>query len=218
MKIQFIDLEYSVECDAEFVSVLQVNDARLFSKIVFSLASGETLKALEPYMIFEGETEIKSKERLMLISDLIYLPLRDRAIVTKLYERFNALIFEDEEMRISLEEINNTLIDKLAEVGFQLQGEYDFTLEWDARKYLKTFDFGVCIDSDLLFDKLIGFLEVASDIFPEKLLIFVNLKSFLTENELVAFYQAVISLKIQVLLVESWEDGRMFSQERKISN
>ena len=107
-------------------------------------------------------------------------------------------------MRQEIEAAGLTLSNRVASLGLRLQSDYAFEVQWEMRKYLKAFDFGVEIDpSDKLLDNLIKFLKFASDAAFGKQLVFVNLKNFLTGEEVEEFYRQAIFSKLHVLLLEN---------------
>ena len=99
----------------------------------------------------------------------------------------------------------------------RLQSDYAFEVQWEMRKYLKAFDFGVEVDPfDALLDNLIKFLKFASDAAFEKQLVFVNLKNFLEPDEVQEFYRQAVFLELNVLLLENVPDDAVFEYERKM--
>ena len=56
-----------------------------------------------------------------------------------------------------------------------------------------------------LFSRLIDYMKLISSYIGAKILTLVNIKSYLSENELIELYQSVSYNKIQLLLIESVE-------------
>ncbi len=216
MILHFPNFETDILCDAEKVSILQIADRVLFANIVQSLISKEGSEAKEPYLILEDNRELKCCDHLLVLLNPFSLPWRERNMITVLHNRISDLVSEDEQVKEVFEQAGQKVLREFGALAFQLQGSYDFSLEWDSRKFLKAFDYSVQCNSDSLLDNLISFLEVASDLFPEKLIVLVNIKLFLNSSELIQLYEEAISLKIRLLLLETVKDSRVLIAERKM--
>ena len=62
---------------------------------------------------------------------------------------------------------------------------------------------------------MIKFLALVKDASLNKVILFVNLKLFLTENELELFYEQAFFSKLRILLVENAYDALRYERERK---
>ena len=199
------------------VSVLEVHDRTLFARICQSLFSELDDEALEPYALWEDDDRRSSRNYFLFVFNPFELPWSDRALIGEVLERIEGMFLDEDDVRQEIETAGRTLSERVASLGLRLQSDYAFEVQWEMRKYLKAFDFGVEVDpSDSLFDNLIKFLKFASDAAFKKQLVFVNLKSFLTEKEVQEFYQQAIFSELHVLLLENTPDDTNFEHERKM--
>lgn len=132
-----------------------------------------------------------------------------------LQQRFESLLIEDHGMREELESLGRDVASRVALLGFNLSADYSFKLEWGLPHYLKAFGFDVDHEDLSLFDSLIMFIKFAADMQFGRVLVFVNLKTFLADNQLELLYQQAVFSGIRVLLLENAEDCRSFVLERK---
>ena len=101
-------------------------------------------------------------------------------------------------------------------LGFN--ADLGFGLEWDLKRYLKFLGFGAAPQEDKSFlDNLLNFLSFALDAGCRKTIVFVNLKTFLTENELQTLYDHVFFLKLSLLLLENKKDTMSYGHEHKLT-
>ena len=78
--------------------------------------------------------------------------------------------------------------------------------------------FGVAAQEEkTLLDNVLNFLSFALDAGCKKTITFVNLKTFLTENELKVLYDHVFFLKLSVLLLENKKDNMTYDHEHKLT-
>lgn len=217
MKVCFAGLNAPILVDDAAVSVLEVANRALFARICGSLASGLGADALEPYSLWDdADAELKPNAQFLLVASPLELPWDDKLLSGGLAARLEKMAFEDEGVRQSIEEAFAVLRSKLAQVALGLDSDYTFGVDWELKRYLRTYGFGVdLVEDEPLIDKLIKFLKLAKDASLKRALLFVNLKLFLTENELELFFEQAFFSRLSVLLVENTQDDACHQHERK---
>lgn len=216
MRLAFDGLEGAVDFAPGHVSVLQIENSSLFARIARSLDSLEGRFAMEPYTLWNGDREEKPSSSLLVVSDPLHLPWDDRTLIGEVLKKIEREFLEDEDLRRVVEKLDSSLAERLMELGFGMNSDYGFELEWDLKRYLKFRGFGVGERSDASFlDNLINFLSLALDAGCNKVITFVNLKSFLTKNEVERFYDYVFYSKLNVLLLENASDDNVYKYENK---
>lgn len=219
MKLVFSGLESSLKLKQGRAVVLEVENAKLFCRICQSLVSGEGRQAVEPYTLWSDEgKEIGPKGIFLSIVNPFDLPWGAREFVNGLYERFEKMVIEDYELREHTDALSQGISSNVAMLSFQLASEYRFEVEWDLKKYLKAFGFGVDFFSDdSLLDNLLKFIALASDVFSKRVLLFANLKTFLLKEELETLYAKAFSCDIALMLLENALDSNYYVYEEKRS-
>ncbi|HJH44145.1 MAG TPA: type II-A CRISPR-associated protein Csn2 [Rubneribacter badeniensis] len=142
------------------VSVLEVHNRRLFARICQSLASELDSEALEPYALWNGEDRRSSRNYFLFVFNPFELPWSERALMGEVLERVEDMFLAEDDVRQEIETAGRALSERVASLGLRLQSDYAFEVQWEMRKYLKAFDFGVEVDPfDALLDNLIKFSE-----------------------------------------------------------
>ena len=218
MKLVLSGLETPIEIAPGYATTLQVENQTLFTRIARSLECADGRFALEPFTIWEKEKELRPASSLLLVSDVLHLPWDDRALMGEVVKRLECEFLEDEDMRRAVEAMDSSLSTKLLELGFAMNSDYGFGLEWDLKRYLKFRGFGIdSTDAAPLLDNVINFLSWALDAGCRKVIAFVNLKTFLTINDLKALFDFIFYSNLNVLLLESKRDEMVYDYERKIT-
>ena len=218
MKLVLSGLETPIEIAPGYATTLQVENQTLFTRIARSLEYADGRFALEPFTIWEKEKELRPASSLLLVSDVLHLPWDDRALMGEVVKRLEREFLEDEDMRRAVEAMDSSLSTKLLELGFAMNSDYGFGLEWDLKRYLKFRGFGIdSTDAVPLLDNVINFLSLALDAGCRKVIAFVNLKTFLTINDLKALFDFIFYSNLNVLLLESKRDEMVYDYERKIT-
>lgn len=180
------------------------------------MATQEGRYAIEPYSVWNDESEVAPKMATLLISDVFDLPWGDRSLLGEVLKRIEKDLIDDEEARLDLEKVERLLTSRLMSLSSGLSADYTFGIEWDLARNLKMLGFGVdAMPGYKLIDNLITFLSLALDSRCQKILVFVNLKTFLTKNELKLFYEHVFYTGTHVVLFENKQDNNNYQHERK---
>ena len=217
MKLVFSGLETPIDLAPGYASTLQIANETLFARIVRSLASSAGSLALEPYTLWDDGVELRPSTSLMVVQNPLQLPWDDRSLMGEVVKRIEREFLEDEDLRRGIEAMDSALSAKLLDLGFGMNSDYGFGLEWELKRYLKFRGFGVDMqDSKPLLDDLLNFLSLALDAGCKQAITFVNLKTFLTQNDLKALFEYVFYSKLTVLLIENKADEVVYDYERKL--
>ena len=211
MRLVFRKFERSLSLKTDAVNVVRVEDPALFARCALSLAQGFPDDSLEPaYFFTDDNKEVKANKVLYFAGDLLFLNLNDKRIVTQALKFIVTRMVEEGSSLNSLERLNLEMESVLEDQFLQMQADYCVTEEWDATKYLKMLGFGIDDSSDrTLFEKLLHFLRLMTDLFPDQVIAFVNLPNYLTAEQYNVFCEQVASLQLCVL---SYEQGLRTAQ------
>ena len=217
MKLVLTGLENPIEIVPGLVTTLQVENEALFARVARSIVSLQGREAVEPFTLWEGDDEVKPSSALLVVPDALNLPWDDRSLMGEVLKRVEREFLEDEDLRRAVESMDSSLSEKLLQLGFGMNSDYGFALEWDLKRYLKFRGFGVGLRPDeSLLDSLLNFLSLTLDAGCKKVIVFVNLKTFLTKSEVKALFDYVFYSKMKVLLLENKRDEVVYDYERKM--
>jgi CRISPR-associated protein Csn2 len=218
MKIVFSGLEHSIVVSAEYARTVEVENKTLFSRICGSLLSCKGNDATEPYSIWSDDGhEISPTTAFLPISDPFMLPWDSKDLDGHLYERIEDLLLENENTRMSVEQINDELNSCLLQLTHQINGDYAFGVEWNLKRYLKAFSFSIARSNESsLLENLNIFIDFCADMFLKRVLLFINLKEFLSEKEFRSFLDHLFFHKLAAVFLESSLDKTYYPLEKKI--
>lgn len=217
MKISFSGFGSPVLITRSKTTTLEIQNRVLFSRVCEALISEAGEDAVEPYTFWnDDDVELKSKGQILPICDSFHLPWDDRVIINSLLARIENLLCEDEDCRSAAERDYRRLNYRFTTLALQLGSEYTFDIDWDPKRYLKSFGFRVDMGScEMLLDKLILFLTMLEDISFERTIMFINLKIFLSNSEVERFFEHVFFSNLKVLMLESVPDSARYINEMK---
>ena len=204
MKIVFDTFETPLELRQEKVNVLRIADKPLFSRCVASLADCESSELLENFVIVDSEgKERKTSDVLYFAGDPVHLDCGDKKLLALAVKKITAMLMDSpdivERAVLLNEEIQQIVFGELV----QLSGSYSIPGRWCADKFLKSLGFCVDVTGDAtLFDRTCHFVQIAADLFPDKILVFVHANTYMSESEYQYFCKLVIAQGIMVLSCE----------------
>lgn len=216
MRVVFSGLDNPMELEAGECSTLEVQSSTLFARLARSMLSGEGRYAEEPYSIWDGDAELKPKDALLVIDNPLQLPWDERGLMGAIIKRMEREYLEDEDLRKAVEDYQRSINSALMALGLGMNADLGFSQEWDFKRYLKFAGFGVSYQEGKSFlDNLLNFLSLALDAGEKRTFVFVNLKTFLSENDFMLFLDQVFFQKTSVLLLENRRDEHYHEHERK---
>lgn len=215
MKIVFSGLDQSIVLGASWATTLSIRNRALFARICQSLLSGRGDRACEPYTLWsdQGE-EIRPEGGFFSVVNPFELPWKHKALVGQVQHRINELLIEDEETRRGLQELAEEIASRIGALTFQLHGSYEFGDEWGLVNYLKLFGFDACrLSNEPLLDNLMSFIDYVADARINKALLFINLQTFLKENELEQLIERLIFHGFETLFLENEREAELYENE-----
>ena len=218
MIVRFEGFEHGFEVVEQSPLVVEIANKKLYARVCQSLFSEKGRDAVEPYSLWEGDEELKPTGAFSVLFDPFRLPWNDAKLLAGVYEKVESYCWEDDGVRGAVEQLDAMLRSRCVEVGLQMHADYGFGIEWDMRRYLKSFGFSPDYgEGDSLIDNLLNFLSFSADAFPRKPFLLVNFKTFFSQMEMEMVYERAFFLKIPMMLLENSQGDVQYENERKLS-
>lgn len=218
MKLVFFGADRPIPINRGSVCTVEVENSCLFTRICRSIVENGGASTFESFSLWDDAgDEVASSRTLLTISDPLHLPWDNPELAGRLLTTMESFLFEDEDARSLFESHGRQLQQFAYRLAYQVESDYRFNVEWDLRRFLKSFGFAVDRGEGLPYiDTLNMFLDFVSDMKLGRVLVFVNLKTFLTENEFRQFLDRVFFREMSVLLLENKTCEISYNQEEKI--
>lgn len=204
MKIVFEAFETPIELRQDKVNVLRIADKTLFSRCVASLAGCENAELLENFVIVDSEgKERKARDALYFAGDPVHLDCGDKKWLALAVKKVTAMLMDSPDIVERAVLLNEAIQQIVCDELVQLSGSYAIPDRWSADKFLKSLGFCIDVSDDAtLFDRTCHFVQIAGDLFPDKVLVFVHANTYMSESEYQDFCKLVIAQGIIVLSCE----------------
>lgn len=194
------------------IKVLVIENRSLLSSFVSELNS-QIQNGMGEFVLSHEEKELKIDKSMELVIDFFNLSLNNRKIISKLYKELQDHAYGEKLYLKTME-----IISQIQCYVINLEDELDLSISYEdevkAEDLFKAI--GICIQEEGLsfVEKVLKYAQMTTSMLGIKVIVFLNLKSFLTEEELDALYLHFIQEKIFVLLLES----SLIGEKRKYEN
>lgn len=218
MKIVISSFDNAIELSDEYTQVLEISDKILFSRIseaFYYLCNGD--EAQESILLFEKDTPKDFSKCSLFLASPLLLDVNNKNIQTKLLDLIQRLVLHDPEKNTEITKIYNDFLGKLiaSTDGIDLPVDWSSALDWS--NFLKYMSPKIDLEnSDSIFERLLLYVEVISNLKLASFLILCNFKSFLSNEQLLSLYKTSRYQSIPLFLVESGHAEEILYGERKI--
>lgn len=196
------------------IFVMEVENPKIFYNILLDFSENQT--SVREIAVEIGSNILKPKD-ILCVSDFISFDIANKNIISKIYKYIETNISTQLEKRIKFDE----LVLKFTN-GF-MKFLYDINIELDCEETIEVKDALGMIkikplisDEFSILEKLIQYVNICAELKLIKLLVLVNVKSYLSQIDLVAFYKHCIYKGINVLLLESHHVDDLLEYEKKV--
>ncbi len=203
--ISFIDNQLLLKSD--YVTILEISNPKLFSRIISLFYKRVTLgDERNDLLLSDDDNNIKniSKETILLTNyyDFTF-------IHKKLISKFNEKILSNLNYNYASKDQINILLNKISNLvtdSIEVDLDYEFSVP-EADKIIKIMDFNFTniFQNESIYDIIKNIIELISDMNICKIIVLVNLKSYISSIELLNLYKYSKYRNIFLLLIESKE-------------
>lgn len=214
MKIKFSYLDNDINFTEGFINTLEILNNRYFYRIVsdfYRSAHGEVMDYLN--FFDENDKSINLSSKIKVITDYFNFDLDNKSYSTALLKVIKENI-DDTELNKIISNYNRfakSYLNSLTEINLPLKLTDDISIENIIKKTKLSIDI-----KDNLLDNLFLLIDLESNLHSHQILVFVNLKQYLTNSELKEFYKYSIYNKVKILLIDSQNYKNDVNSENKL--
>lgn len=169
------------------------------------------LSGQEGDFVLSDEVKVKWEKQVDFILEPFTINFNNKKILSKLYEQMFDVSKDEIE---DYNSINNVIINAIDKVTQRV--EYNnivYNLDFDWKNIYKLYDVKIGEDYENLSEKIEEYIKIIADVLHIKLVIFLNLKEYLSKIELKNIQQICFYKKINLLLLESEEREKIENEK-----
>lgn len=214
MKLCIKYIDNNLVFNNEYINCLEVENKNYFYKIVKELnniANGE----MEDNVIFTDNesNEINIINKINIIIDYFNIDFNSKKILSLINKKINSSISINDKDNLS------KLYNKIKKIYIPILNDMDLNIDinndFDLDLIVKLLNVSIK-NKDNILDNLFLLTDIEHELNISKLLVFVNLKQYLNEQELIELYKYLLYNNIVVLLIDSQAYGVCNEYEKKI--
>lgn len=201
MKLVYTELEQQLVFPENKVNVLVIERKELFRKMIQELdkqINGED----GGFVLSDNNKTMKIDKEVCLILNPFALDINSRKALTGLYNELGKQGLNEENYLKTCRlkgQIAEYIYDLLNQADYALKFQDDFNLQSLFKALEVEFEAG----EENFLEGLVYFMDVCSKFQKKKILAFVNLKTYLTNDDLQKFYKEAFYRKMHLLLLEN---------------
>ena len=197
MKLQLKNFNFNVDLDDKINTII-IENTMEYRKIVNSFINELNIK--DGNILLSKDIELLMPDKyLFTFYDYFSFDINKYAL-NKFYKKLKEI-----SMLEYLPETSN-LKNKIEEYVYKITKEYDLYLDiscdLDIIEILKSLNVKIKQYDKLSLDKIINYMNIISEIFNIKHFVFISLKNYFTEKEILDFYKYIIYNEFNIVLVE----------------
>ena len=214
--MKIFSLENDITFAEEYINILQIQDKKLFTNVINSLNDNinniEDTK--ERIIILEGDTEIKIEKEVLMIIDVFNIDFNQKKIQNALYNKIEKIYKQEFERMSEFQTIFQKLQLNVLDVFNEFPFEFNYKESIGIQEYLKLLGLKISNNKGKITDTIFSLIDVVKYLSVTKILIFVNLKLYLIDDELKEIYKYAMYKKVNILLIETGEEKEPLENEK----
>lgn len=197
MKMLLNNYENDIIFDKTYISSIEILNKKAYYHFLKDLNS---LRDQDDIFFMENNDLINIENKISMIYNYINLDFDNKKIIAHILNIINNNL--DEKKKDQINKIYNKLKDiytnTIEEIDLNLNIEEDFKIE-DISKLMKP----KITPKQSLLENLLLLIDIESELKLDKLIILINLKDYLEEEELTELYKYSIYKEITILLIDN---------------
>jgi len=202
--MKLIHNEYSIalEFKENEVQVLTIEEPSVYAKLLEELCT-QSAGGEGNWCCIENMKEIPIGKNAEIVLSPMALEMNGRKIIGKLQQELKSI--SDDDYYEEIQQINSAIVGYLDRLSMKVPYPLQYSIELDPLGIYKLYDVKIEAEAVMLAERISQYIQLVGKLCGVSLVIFVNLKSFLTDSELLELYKTSFYGKIKLLLIESMQ-------------
>lgn len=212
INIDYIDNEIIITEDTIFN--IEIENKTYFYRLISefnAIANGELVENIN--FVDKYNNELTLLNRIDLYIDYFNIDFNSKKVINSLYKMLKNNLNEENKIKI------NNYYSKIKNILSKTFIDYNLSLvindEFDLEMLFKMLKVNIK-NKDNLFDNLLLLIDINSIFNINELLVFINLKQYLTNEELKEFYKYSLYNNVKIILIDSQTYGTTNEYEKKL--
>ncbi len=212
MNLKLSGIEHIIDCgNSAYINSVVIESPRLLCEVLMDLEcqiQGDDGKSV----VSENDKVLPTAKCLEVHTRFVPFELNQKNLINKATAKLIEIAL-DEENYMQSSELVGDLERYLMNLSIGLTGSID-TSKVSIENLIKNSGLTFVDDYSLLSEKLLDYFELVREYDQDKIFVLLNLRSFLSTNELQQFVDEILLRRFQVVLIESTEYSLLDKEKR----
>lgn len=214
MKLKIDYLDNIIEIKNSIVNAIEIENKKYFYRVINDFNMLINMQQIDNITFLDDDNnEMNMKSKIKLFVDFFNLGFDSKKCINDLSKYINDNIQEEAKLLLTKQ------YNKIKTIYKKLLNEIDISLSLDEdlniENLIKILDVKINQKENLL-DNLFLLIDLEKLFNKENIIIFVNLKQYLSREEIVELYKYSIYNQVQLLLIDSQAYGVTLENEKKL--
>ncbi len=214
--MKLVNYDYGLDIDFidDSIQVLYMESKLQFRNFVFQLIN-QGKSEDDGFVLSEAEKDLPFNKEVEVILNPLDIDLNNKKSISKLYEHMNNILGSFEEEKEDLRFLSASLVSELVSSMNYMGLTYDiYSINWT--DFFKLFNLAFDDNELTIIEKIIEYIKISKVYLRNHLLIFVDLKKYLTDEELLQIYETALAYKLNLLLIETDQHKQLLHEKIRI--
>ena len=203
MKLVHSELSGELLKDKTIFTEWIIESPELFARYLQELY-GQYAKCEGKFVLSQNIKELDISKYVEIITDPFAVDLNGRKIINKLYTELNELS-KTEMMYTKTLQLAQHIQEYLLDLESNTNHILQFNGEMDVTGLLKTMDVKIEDCTEKFFERLVCYIKNVIGVLSVKVFVFINLRSYLTNNQMEELIQEITYQEVHALFIENQE-------------
>lgn len=211
MMIAYYPLSFTAEIEEGFVSTIVIENQSVFSKFV-----NDIYNQIDGYdgdvVLSDNSKIIELRKKAELVTQFIPFEVNKKDLLTKIYADLKLKAVNEVNYQ-KTQELIGGIYNFLYEISEEMDNIVTMNLPDDISGLLKIFDLRIADDDMSLSEKIMEYMTAVNRYKGEKVFFFVNLRSYLTDNQTRELFENIVLEKMNAYFIENKEYTRLENEK-----
>lgn len=194
------EFQVNIELLENIINVLIIEKNDLFTSLIYDLWS--QCKGNEgTWILVEDTKQLAISKKIICIINPFQINLNEKRITTQLYHEVKFL--SDESLLLDESKLNTEIINFLDKVSSLTPYPITYDSEFNLTNILKIYNFQIDDCCESLLERIIEYIKLLNRICYINIFVFIGIKQYLNNIELLYLYEFSLYEKIHLILIEN---------------
>ena len=214
MKLSIKYIDNNIGFDNSYINCLEIENKNYFYKVVNDINSISNGNILEDVIFSDDEyKELNLSNKINMVFDYFNFDFNSKKIISIINKKINDNISVEDKENLS------KLYNKIRKIYLPILNDMDLNIDinndFDLDSMIKLLNVSIK-QKDNLLDNLFLLVDIEKELSINKIIVFINLKQYLNNNELIELYKYLLYNNVVALLIDSQSYGVCNEYEKKL--